>query len=214
MREIRSRLRQIAKDLKQIIPYSIAYLEDLIKRYRGHFPRHTEIVSFQKVDVREAARRDLKLSYDRESGYLGHQIQGKKIADVSHYDRVLVIRKDATFSVVDAPDKLFVGKGMLFCGLVDKEQVFNLLFRDKDGKYFRVGEDLAAMLPMLEMSGTDKARHIPEPLMWYNCANPAGAAKTWPEATRNTARLIRGRRPYTPLDPRAGRSDDAGNRRP
>ena len=133
MREIRSRLRQIAKDLKQIIPYSIAYLEDLIKRYRGHFPRHTEIVSFQKVDVREAARRDLKLSYDRESGYLGHQIQGKKIADVSHYDRVLVIRKDATFSVVDAPDKLFVGKGMLFCGLVDKEQVFNLLFRDKDG---------------------------------------------------------------------------------
>ena len=52
---------------------------------------------------------------------------------MSHYDRVLVIRKDATFSVVDAPDKLFVGKGMLFCGLVDKEQVFNLLFRDKDG---------------------------------------------------------------------------------
>jgi topoisomerase IV subunit A len=133
MREIGQRLKQIAKDLKQIIPFSIAYLQSMIERYSKQFPRRTEMVSFQKVDVREAAIRDLKLCYDRQSGYLGHQVQGKKIADVSHYDRVLIIRRDATYSVVDAPDKVFVGKGMLHCGLVDKEQVFNLIFRDKNG---------------------------------------------------------------------------------
>lgn len=73
-------------------------------------------------------------------------------------------------------------------------------FRDADGRYFKVGEDLAAMLPMLEMSGTARARHIARPLMVYNCANPEGAAKVWPEETRRIARLIRARPPYDALD--------------
>jgi topoisomerase-4 subunit A len=85
------------------------------------------------VDVREAAKRDQKLCYDRATGYLGHQVDGTHIDDVSLYDRVLVVRKDGTYSVVDAPDKLFVGKGMLHCGFPDKEQVFNVVFRDKSG---------------------------------------------------------------------------------
>ncbi|MEM7426143.1 MAG: glycosyltransferase family 2 protein [Pseudomonadota bacterium] len=74
--------------------------------------------------------------------------------------------------------------------LVDRDD-----FRDEEGRYFRVGEDMAAMFPMLEMSGTDRARHIPEPLMLYNHSNPAGAAKIWREDLRRTARLIRSR-PY------------------
>jgi glycosyltransferase involved in cell wall biosynthesis len=40
--------------------------------------------------------------------------------------------------------------------------------RDGAGKYFRIAEDQAVMLPLLEMSGTDRARHIAEPIMVYN----------------------------------------------
>ena len=134
MKEIRARLHQIEGHVEKIIPYSVDFLEKLIDKYRDQFPRRTEIVSFEKTDVREAAKRDLKLRYDRNTGYLGYLVAtGSALFDVSQYDRVLVIRKDGTYSVTDAPDKLFVGKGMLHCGLIDKELVFNVIYRDKNG---------------------------------------------------------------------------------
>jgi topoisomerase-4 subunit A len=132
MRALRARLKQIHHDLKEIVHFTIAYLEALIGKYRDQFPRRTEITAFEKMDVREAAKRDQKLCYDKATGYLGHQVDGTHVEDVSLYDRMLVIRKDGTYSVVDAPDKLFVGKGMLYCGFPDKELVFNFVFRDKN----------------------------------------------------------------------------------
>jgi topoisomerase-4 subunit A len=133
MRQFKARLKQIRHDLQEIIPFTIAYLEALIAKYRDQFPRRTQITSLDKVEAREAAKRDQKLCYDKATGYLGHQVVGTHIGDVSLYDRVLVVRKDGTYSVVDAPDKLFVGKGMLHCGFPDKEQVFNVVFRDQNG---------------------------------------------------------------------------------
>jgi len=132
--EIRDRLREIDFHLNNIIPYAVAFLEGIIEQYRDRFPRRTRIVSFAKVDVREAARRDLKLRYDRGSGYLGYSLgSGVVLFDVSSYDRVLVIRKDGTYRVIDAPDKMFVGKGMHHCGFVDKDLVFSLVYRDGRG---------------------------------------------------------------------------------
>ena len=134
MREIRARLREIGTHLEDIIPYAVAFLEGIIGKYRNQFPRRTEIVSFEKVDVREAAKRDLKLRYDRSTGYLGYEVAtGNVLFDVSQYDRVLMVRKDGTYQVVDVPDRFFVGKGMLHCGFADKEQVFNVVYKDKDG---------------------------------------------------------------------------------
>ena len=133
MKEIRARLRQIKKHLDDIIPYTIAFLQDLIDTYRSQFPRRTEIVEIERVDARSAANRNLKLRYDKKTGYLGHQISGTAVCDVSLYDSVLAIRKDGTYSVVHAPDKLFVGKGMLYCGLIDKDLVFTVVYKDKAG---------------------------------------------------------------------------------
>ncbi|MEW6755753.1 MAG: DNA topoisomerase IV subunit A, partial [Candidatus Latescibacterota bacterium] len=134
MREMRARLKEIEGHLANIVPYAIGFLQGLIAKYRDRFPRRTQIVSFERTDVREAAQRDLKLRYDRQTGYLGYEVStGTALFDVSTYDRVLVIRKDASYSVVDAPDKLFVGKGMLHCGMVDREQAFTIVYQDADG---------------------------------------------------------------------------------
>lgn len=51
-------------------------------------------------------------------------------------------------------------------------------FRDAKGNYFRVTEDQAAMLPMLEMSGTRKAKHIQDALMVYNRSSPHACVYT------------------------------------
>ena len=138
IREIVARLKQVRHDLEHIIPFTIAFLEGIIEKYRGQFPRRTEITSFEKVDVREAAKRDLSLSYDKATGYLGYQVEGTEQLKVSPYDRVLVVRQDGSYSVMDAPDKLFVGKYMLFCGFPDKDQVFNVVYEDdRDYSYLK-----------------------------------------------------------------------------
>ena len=138
IREIKARLKQVRLDLEHIIPFTIAFLEGLIEKYRDQFPRLTEITSFEKVDVREAAKRDLRLCYDKATGYLGYQVEGTEQLKVSPYDRVLVVRQDGSYSVMDAPDKLFVGKHMLYCGFPDKELVFNVVYEDeRDYSYLK-----------------------------------------------------------------------------
>lgn len=131
IREMRVRLKEIRGHLDALVPYAIAFLEGLIEKYRDHFPRRTQIDSIAQVDVREAAQRDLKLRHDTQGGYLGYEVNGAALFEVSQYDRVLIMRKDGSYSVVDAPDKLFVGTGMLYCGFVDKEQIFNVVYKDK-----------------------------------------------------------------------------------
>ncbi len=136
MSDIRRRLREIREALSNITEYSIDFLRALIEIYRPQFPRRTEIKSIDKVDARAAAKRDLKLCYDRETGYLGYSdVEGTEILDVSEYDRVLVIRKNGEYSVIDVPEKLFVGKGMLYCGFVDKDVIFNVLYKEKKTSY-------------------------------------------------------------------------------
>ncbi|NLG16552.1 MAG: DNA topoisomerase IV subunit A [Fibrobacter sp.] len=135
MQEIRNRLKEIRESLANITDYAIGYLNGIIEKYRDQYPRKTELVSLKKVDAREAAQRNLKLRYDRDTGYLGYEVNGNLILDVSPYDRILVIRKSGAYSIIDAPDKLFVDKGMLYCGFVDKDLVFNVVYRDDKSKF-------------------------------------------------------------------------------
>jgi glycosyltransferase involved in cell wall biosynthesis len=72
-------------------------------------------------------------------------------------------------------------------------------FRGPDGNYIRVTEDQATMLPMLEMSGTDRARHIPGVLMIYNRITPHACGKVHLDLMRETAAYLRGRPCYQRL---------------
>ena len=136
MQEIKDRLAQIRKHLAAITEYAVSFIEKTMKNYKDSFPRKTELISFTKVDVREAAQRNLKLRYDRDTGYLGYEVNGNVLFDVSPYDRILVIRKTGAYSVSDVADKMFVDKGMLYCGFADKETtsktIFTVVYRDDE----------------------------------------------------------------------------------
>ena len=135
MRAMRARLGQIKTDLDNIVGFAIGFLGDLIDPYKAQYPRRTEVACFDQVDVREVAQRNLKLRYDKKTGYLGYNVNGNVLMDVSQYDRVLVIRKTGTYSLYEAPDRLFVDKGMLFCDFVDSKRVFTVIYRDKNTHY-------------------------------------------------------------------------------
>lgn len=139
--EINTRLEQIAWNLQHIVTYALDYLSDLRKLADPALrKRKTEIGSFKKIDAKEVANRDLSLKYDSSTGYLGYGLKsGSLQCMVSPFDRVLVIQKEGTYFVTDAPEKLFVGKGMRYCGLADKDEldkiVFTIIYQEKSLKY-------------------------------------------------------------------------------
>jgi topoisomerase IV subunit A len=138
--ELNARLKDIRYKLNNLTEYAIDFLEEVLGENKNRFDRKTEITSFQKIDAREAAKRDIDIYYDENSGYLGTEVRtGKSIFKVSAYDRVIIIRKNGVYSVTDVPHRLFVDKGMLFCSNADKESlgkiVFSIIYQNKKNKY-------------------------------------------------------------------------------
>ncbi|MDR1316432.1 MAG: DNA topoisomerase IV subunit A [Spirochaetales bacterium] len=135
MEEIRARLAEIKYHLAHLSDYAVSFLDGIIKTHGGNFPRATAIKTFQKIEAREAAVRNLKLRYDEDTGYIGTGVSGgAALFEVSEFDKIIVIRKTGMYTVQNAPEKLFVDKGALFCGFADKEQLasktFSALYRD------------------------------------------------------------------------------------
>ncbi|MFW6343916.1 MAG: DNA topoisomerase IV subunit A [Sediminispirochaetaceae bacterium] len=140
--QIKNRLEEVAYHLSHITEYAEGFLDTLLEESGGEFPRRTKVGSFERVEAREAAQRNMELRYDGKSGYLGLEVKsGEVLFEVSPYDRVLVIRKGGTYSVVEVPSKLFVDTGMLYCGIADKEELaketFTLIYKvHKSGDYY------------------------------------------------------------------------------
>ena len=135
MREINARLKDIKTNLNNITGYAIDFLEYLIDQYKDHYPRRTQITSFDQVNAREVAQRNLKLRYDKNAGYLGYEVNGNALFDVSQYDRVLVIRNSGAYALHDVSDRLFVDKNMRFCGFVDPDRIYTVIYRENKTGY-------------------------------------------------------------------------------
>lgn len=134
MKEIEARLKEIALHLKDIVAYATSFLDGVIAKIKaneelGRGVRKTKVGRFDKVDVKEVAKKDLELRYDSATGYLGTSIAGGAVvAEVSHFDRVLVLKKNGSYSVMDLPEKAFVDTGAWWVGVADKEALANVVF--------------------------------------------------------------------------------------
>ncbi len=133
IQELERAIRKIRKSLKDMVGFTIGYLEDLLARYGHHYPRRTTLTSFDEVEVRKVALSNLTVGYDRESGLLGHQVKPSEDCAIacSEYDKLLLISSCGTYKVINVPDKVFVGHDLLWADkLGDQELTFNMLYRD------------------------------------------------------------------------------------
>jgi glycosyltransferase involved in cell wall biosynthesis len=72
-------------------------------------------------------------------------------------------------------------------------------FRDERGRYLRLTEDVGCMFPMLEMATTARAKHIAEPLLFYNRSSDHDSGRSLADEGRRNTVYLRGRLPYAPL---------------
>jgi topoisomerase-4 subunit A len=133
MQEIAARIKEINAHLKSIVAYALGCLDGLIAKIKnneevGRGQRKTRVGAFEKVDVKEVVKKDLELKYDRKTGYLGTAVSGDTAAEVSPFDRVIVIRNNGSWFVADIPEKSFVGPGAWYIAVADKEALLNTVF--------------------------------------------------------------------------------------
>lgn len=143
--EIHKRLKEIAYHLKHLVEYAIDQLDRLKSAAPPSLlPRRSTIHSFEQVVVREVAKRNIPLYYDKESGYLGTAVKGgTEILLVSEFDKVLLLEKDKDqdfYQVIKVPQKQFIGKDLLYCGYTDDEVmnkvVFNVLYKNQENQAY------------------------------------------------------------------------------
>ena len=144
MLEIQERIKEINSHLKNIVGYSIGYLEGIIAKIQTNEElmrgaRKTKVGAFDRIDVKEVVKKDVELKYDKKTGYMGTNVAGAKVTEVSPFDRILTIRKNGMYAVTDLPDKLFIGADAWWIGVADKEElsktIFTILYKDKETGY-------------------------------------------------------------------------------
>jgi len=135
IKEIRKRIKEIVKSLQDMVGFTISFLDDLIRRYGHLYPRRSELTEFSEVSVRSVALSNLLTVYNRQSGFLGHQIKEEHpgedlVAPCSEYDRLFMLFADGAYKVIPVTEKLYVGSELQWFGVVQKDLVFNVIYRD------------------------------------------------------------------------------------
>jgi topoisomerase-4 subunit A len=139
------RLGEIALQLGDLTGTTIGYLEGLLERFGGEYPRRTAQASFEVIEKKAVAQQTLKLVYDRESGFFGSAVKsGDRELRVSEFDLILAITDDGVYRILTPPEKLLLGGKLLYLEIFDPEVglEFTVVYRDDQkhafGKRVRV----------------------------------------------------------------------------
>lgn len=141
IRSLEDEIAEVRHNIEHIIPYSIAYYENIKKKYGKGRERKTEIRNFENIVASKVVVANEKLYINREEGFIGTALKKDEfICECSDIDDVIVFRKDGSYYVTKVADKIFVGKDVLYVNVFkknDKRTIYNVAYRDgKYGSYY------------------------------------------------------------------------------
>ncbi len=177
--------------LEHLVQFTIDYIQRIYDKYAAAFPRRTEIAQFDSINVKEVAKRDVKVFFDRQGHFVGTNVKpSNKDASpllLTDFDKICIVRGDGTAKVMDIPEKEYVGLTKYLIAY-NKEQVYCMLYRHRVqgtwyAKKFRFGACILGkeynIIPkgciieefyvesemVLEMEMTTRTRRTREPIV-------------------------------------------------
>lgn len=186
-------IKEIDYNIEHIIPFSIAYFENIKKKYGKGKERKTEIRSFENIEASKVVVANEKLYIDHEEGFIGTSLKkAEYVCDCSDIDDVIVFRKDGTYFITKVSDKAFVGKNIQHLAVFkknDKRTIYNVVYRDgRQGNFYMKRFAVTGVTRDKEYDltkGTKGSR------IWYFSANPNGEAEIIKVTLKPKARLKR-----------------------
>lgn len=126
-------LARVEKQLKQVRKYTVQTLKKLIEKYGKEFPRRTRIQKIEALDRRAIETKTIKVGYDPETGFVGTKITGPHLFECTNFDKLLLMYKDGSYSVINIPEKQYVlkeGQKIAYVGVADKKTVVTAVYKD------------------------------------------------------------------------------------
>lgn len=190
---IQEEIKEINHHILHIIPFAIAYFENIKTKYGKGRERKTEIRSFENIEASKVAVTNAKLYVDYEEGFMGTGLKkAEYICDCSDIDDIIVFRKDGTYMVTRVTDKAFIGKNILHVAIFkknDKRTIYNAVYRDgKLGNYYIKRFAVTAITRDREYDLTKGSKGSK---VCYFTANPNGEAEVLKIVLKPQARMKR-----------------------
>ena len=137
---IKDEISIINNHLKDVVGYTIDFIDALLKKYGKSYPRRTELKSFSEVSFRKAALSNLTIGYERETGFLGLQVKptdskSNLTLTCSEYDKLFLLLKNGAYKIIPVSDKLYIGSDLEWIGIVEEDTIFNIVYRDGSENY-------------------------------------------------------------------------------
>lgn len=135
IKDIRKQMKAVKISLKDIIGYTISFIDKILEKYGVHYPRLTELTSFSEVSFRKAALSNLNMIYNRESGFIGTQVKEEDEKEdlsvtCSEYDKLFLIYRNGLYKFIPVGEKFYAGSDLEWVGIVQKKCIFNIVYKD------------------------------------------------------------------------------------
>jgi len=130
-------IKQVKYDLANLVDYSVAYYENLLKKYGKGRERKTEIKQFEVIEAKHVAIANAKLYVNREEGFIGTGLKKDEyLFDCSDLDDIIAFTKRGIMKVIKVQDKVFIGKDIIHVAVFqknDERTTYNMIYADGKG---------------------------------------------------------------------------------
>ncbi|MEX1202505.1 MAG: DNA gyrase/topoisomerase IV subunit A [Ferruginibacter sp.] len=172
-------IKQVLYDLDHLTEFTVAYYENLLKKYGKGRERKTEIKQFDVIQAKTVAIANIKLYVNYADGFVGTSLKKDElITEVSELDDVIAFTKGGIMKVVKVSDKTFIGKDIIHVAVFqknDERTTYNMIYVDgKTGMSYAKRFNVTGITREKEYDlskGSEKSR------VHYFTANPNGEAE-------------------------------------
>ena len=134
IKDLENQIKQVKHDLANLNDYTIAYFENLLKKYGKGKERKTEIKVFEVIQAKQVAIANTRLYINRDEGFIGTSLKKDEfLLECSDLDDIIAFTKRGIMKVVKVQDKVFIGKDILHAAVFrkgDERTTYNMIYTD------------------------------------------------------------------------------------
>ncbi len=127
-------IKQVKHDLANLVDFTVAYYENLLKKYGKGRERKTEIKQFEVIEAKQVAIANTKLYMNKSEGFIGTSLKKDELLfECSDLDDIIVFARNGVMKVVKVQDKVFIGKDILHAAVFqknDERTTYNMVYVD------------------------------------------------------------------------------------
>jgi len=141
LKGIEDQIAETKTHLDNIVEYTVAYFQNLLKKYGKGKERKSEIRTFDTIHATMVAVANQKLYVNRDEGFVGYALKKDEyVGECSDIDDIIVFRENGVMVVSKVQEKAFMGKNIIHVGVFkkgDERMVYNLIYQDgASGAYY------------------------------------------------------------------------------